>query len=71
MNNLVSNSAFAQGGGVYGGATDEEVTEFILSTLREISMMAYAVAFTQEEQERITKSITLLEGCIHQAAVAA
>jgi hypothetical protein len=71
MNNLVSNSTFAQGGGVYGGATDEEVTEFILSTLREISIMAYAVAFTLEERERITKSITLLEGCINQAAVAA
>ncbi len=70
MNNLVSNGAFAHEVGVYGGATDEEVTEFILSTLREISVMAYAMVFTLEEKERIAKSIALLEGCINEPAIA-
>jgi len=71
MSNLVSNGAFAQGAGIYSGATGEEVTEFILSTLREISIMAYSMAFTLEEQERIAKSIELLEGSIHEPAAAA
>jgi hypothetical protein len=71
MSSLVSNGAFAQGAGVYSGATGEEVTEFILSTLREISVMAYSMAFTSEERERIAKSIELLEGCIHEPAAAA
>jgi hypothetical protein len=71
MNNVITNGAFAQEVGVYGGATDEEVTEFILSTLREISLMAYSVAFTLEEKERISRSIELLEGCINEPAVAA
>jgi hypothetical protein len=71
MNELVSNCAFAQEVGVYSGATGEEVTEFILSTLREISIMAYSMAFTREEKERISKSIELLEGCIKEPAVAA
>ena len=71
MSSLVSNGAFAQGPGVYSGATGEEVTEFILSTLREISVMAYSMAFTSEERERIAKSIELLEGCIHEPAAAA
>ena len=71
MNNIISNGAFAQEVGVYSGATDEEVTEYILSTLREISIMAYSMAFTLEERERIAKSIELLEGCIHAAVAAA
>ncbi len=71
MSSLVSNGAFAQGAGVYSGATGEEVTEFILSTLREISVMAYSMAFTSEERERIAKSIELLDGCIHEPAAAA
>jgi hypothetical protein len=71
MSSLVSNGTLAQEAGVYSGATDEEVTEFILSTLREISIMAYSMAFTLEERERIARSIELLEGCIHEPAAAA
>ncbi len=71
MNSLVSNSAFAQEVRVYGGASDEEVTEFILSTLREITIMAYSQAFTHEERERLIKSIELLAGCINESAAAA
>ena len=33
MNDLVSNGAFASEVAVYNGANEEEVTEFILSTL--------------------------------------
>ena len=44
MSSLVSNGTLAQEAGVYSGATEEEVTEFILSTLREISIMAYSMA---------------------------
>jgi hypothetical protein len=64
MNDLVSNGAFAGEVLVYNGANDEEVTEFILSTLQEISIMAYSVEFTPLERERLAKSIELLEGCI-------
>jgi hypothetical protein len=71
MSHLVSNGTFAQEVGVYGGASDEEVTEFIVSTLREISIMAYTQAFTREEKERLIRSIELLEGCINEPAVAA
>ncbi len=46
MNDLVSNGAFASEVAVYNGANEEEVTEFILSTLREISIMAYSIAFS-------------------------
>jgi hypothetical protein len=68
MNDLVSNGAFASEVAVYNGANDEEVTEFILSTLREISIMAYSMAFTSQERERIVKSIELLEGCVSETA---
>jgi hypothetical protein len=71
MSSLVSNGALAQEAGFYSGATDEEVTEFILSTLREISIMAYSMPFTLEERERIARSIELLEGCILEPAAAA
>jgi hypothetical protein len=66
MNDLVSNGAFAREVIVCDGATEEEVTDFILSTLKEISIMAYSVAFTSQERERIAKSIELLEGCINE-----
>ncbi len=68
MNDLVSNGAFASEVAVYNGANEEEVTEFILSTLREISIMAYSIAFTSQERERIVKSIELLEGCVSETA---
>jgi hypothetical protein len=70
MNDLVSNGAFVREVAVYNGANDEEVTEFILSTLREISIMAYSMAFTSQERERIVKSIELLEGCLSETASA-
>ena len=66
MNDLVSNGAFASEVLVFNGANDEEVTEFILSTLQEISIMAYSIEFTSQERERIAKSIELLEGCIRK-----
>jgi len=66
MNDLVSNGEFA----VFNGANDEEITEFILSTLREISIMAYSMDFTFQEKERIVRSIEMLEGCIHETAEA-
>ena len=68
MNDLVSNGAFASEVAVYNGANEEEVTEFILSTLREISIMAYSIAFSSQERERIVKSIELLEVCISETA---
>ncbi len=68
MNDLVANGAFAKELIVYNGATEEEVTEFILSTLKEISIMAYSTKFTCEEKERIAKSIELLGGCINVTA---
>ena len=68
MNGPVSNGAFAREVAVYNGATEEEITEFILSTLREISIMAYSIPFTSQERERIAKSIELLEGCINGTA---
>lgn len=66
MNDLVSNGAFANEVAVCNGASEEEVTEFILSTLKEISIMAYSIAFTSQEKERIAKSIELLGGCISE-----
>jgi hypothetical protein len=68
MKNLVSNGASCNEAAVYNGANEQEVAEFILSTLREISIMAYSVAFTSLERDRIAKSIELLEGCINEAA---
>ncbi len=70
MNNLVSNGAVATEVVVYNDATEEEVTEFILSTLKEISIMAYSVPFSSQERERISKSIELLEGCISETVSA-
>ena len=70
MNNLVSNGAVAREVVVCSDATEEEVTDFILSTLKEISIMAYSVPFSSQERERIAKSIELLEGCINETASA-
>ncbi len=67
MQELVSNGTLASEVAVYNGANDEEITDFILSTLREISIMAYSFPFTSQERERIAKSIELLEGCINEA----
>jgi hypothetical protein len=68
MNDLVSNDAFGSEVAVYNGANDEEVTEFILSTLREISIMAYSMDFTSQERQRIVRSIELFEGCVSETA---
>ena len=63
MSSFIGRNAFVRGGIENLGATDEEITEFILSTLKEISFMACGIPMPPERREQIAGCITLFEGC--------
>ncbi len=63
MSNFIAKDAITKAGINSIGATEEEIMEFILSALKEISVMACSIHMPPERRERIAESITLFEGC--------
>jgi hypothetical protein len=45
------------------GATEEEITEVILSTLRQLAIMSVSIPMPPERREKIEEAVTVLEGC--------
>ena len=63
MNDFIAKNTSAKRG-IDECTTEEEVMEFILSTLKEISFMACSIRMPPERRERIAGSIALLERCV-------
>jgi hypothetical protein len=45
------------------GASEEEISEFIQETLRELALMACFISMPSDRRKRIEEAIALLEGC--------
>ena len=63
MNDFIAKTASAKRG-IDDCTTEEEVMEFILFKLKEISFMACSIRMPPERRGQIAESITLLEGCV-------
>lgn len=46
-----------------GTATEEEISEFILLTLKELAIMTCSVAMPLERKKQFEEAVTLFEGC--------
>ncbi len=63
MSNFIAKNIFAKRG-IEDCGTEEEIMEFILFKLKEISFMACSIPMPPERREQIAGSIALLERCV-------